>query len=94
MPNALITLVRWIKGGVRSRPIVVQFDKSCIQVARPGDVVIFQLQREISAEGRLRIVEDAVPKLRTLAPGVRFVFTSGVDGALVLPTSKAEGGQQ
>lgn len=94
MPNALITLARWIKGGVRTRPVVVQFDKSCIQVARPGDLVIFQLQRGMSAEARQRIVDDSAPKLETLAPGVRFVFTSGVDGVLVLPTSKAEGGQQ
>lgn len=94
MPNALIALARWIKRGVGSRPTVVQFDKSCIQVARPGDVVIFQLQREISAEARQHIVDDAAPKLETLSPEVRFVFTSGIDGALVLPTSKAEGGQQ
>jgi len=60
------------------RPVQIEFDSSCITLAKPGDVVLLRLSRDLSPSMRDALA-CSLKEIANELPGVKFVVAEGVD---------------
>lgn len=82
-------MLKWLRNLNRPPANEIHIDEQHVSVARPGDTVVFSVERRMTAEQR-QSLRDMIKGMEARFPGVRFMCIESVTGVVVVPASGSE----